>query len=243
MGISRIAREGSTRNQEGLAPSGRRELPGTPVWVKYPSLPCAGARACGVAKGGNLMRKSIVFTFMFMLSLLLGASYVPAGFAEDGSAEQAFPGRTGEPRTGLFETPWGRVELKYEVIDGQQVFEGDILLPAEVEDEDLHSEAAGVSALGRRWPDGVGPHGNSGLAQDTRVQQAIQHWQERTPLRFVIGATSGNRVRFVTPTDPNACSSLGIGMQGGAQVINLGDNCSVGNAKHEIGHAIGLFHE
>ena len=83
MGISRIARECSTRNQEGLAPSSRGELLGTPVWVKYPSLPRAGARERGVAQGGNVMRKSIVFTFVFMFSLLLGASYVPAGFAEE----------------------------------------------------------------------------------------------------------------------------------------------------------------
>jgi hypothetical protein len=174
-----------------------------------------------------------------LLDNVIGTEALP--LAEEG-AEQAFPGRTGEPRTGLFETPWGRVELKYEVIDGQRVFQGDILLPAEAEDEDPHSEAAGVSQLGRHWPRGVVPVENSGLAQDTRVKQAMQHWEDRTSLRFVIGATSGNRIRFVAPPDADTCSSS-VGMQGGIQDINLGANCSVGNARHEIGHAIGLFHE
>lgn len=174
---------------------------------------------------------------------ITGATDEALGAPLEKGAEEAFPGRTGERREGLFETPRGRVELEYEVIDGQPVFEGDILLPA----GNLHSEvgglSAGVSALGRRWPHGVVPVEDSGLARDARVTQAIHHWQDRTSLRFVIGATRGNRLRFVAPKDANACSSS-VGMQGGgAQAVNLGANCGLGQAIHEIGHAIGLFHE
>jgi hypothetical protein len=38
------------------------------------------------------------------------------------------------------------------------------------------------------------------------------------------------------------CSSW-VGQQGGPQDITLGPNCSTGNAIHEIGHAVGLWHE
>ena len=32
-------------------------------------------------------------------------------------------------------------------------------------------------------------------------------------------------------------------MKGGKQIISLGDNCSIGSTMHEIGHAVGLWHE
>jgi Astacin (Peptidase family M12A)/FG-GAP-like repeat len=190
------------------------------------------------------------YRLAFVLELLFLIMVLPAFDGQPGSparaAEQAFPDRTGEHRTGLFETPWGVVELEYQVIDGQPVFEGDILLPAEAASPHYEELAipgsAGVSALGRRWPHGVVPVENSGLALDPRVTQAIAQWETRTSLRFVIGATSGNRIRFVAPTDPNTCSSP-VGMQGGVQLLNLGANCGTGQAIHEIGHAIGLFHE
>ena len=189
------------------------------------------------------------------LCLIVGLPFQNASATEalplaSENAEQAFPGRTGERRTGLFETPWGDVELEYQVIDGQPVLEGDILLPAEAgspyyeADSQLpENRSAGVSVLGRRWPRGIIPVEASGLARDARVTQAIRHWEERTSLRFEIGATSGNRLRFVAPTDASVCSSS-VGMQNtGAQNVNLGANCGVGQAIHEIGHAIGLFHE
>jgi hypothetical protein len=139
------------------------------------------------------------------------------------------------------------VELEYEVIEGKRVFEGDILLPAPRQSiaNGPQPKSAGIveSQLGRRWPYGIVWVEDSGLARDPRVIQAMQHWQDRTSIRFIF-ATEGHRVRFVVPADNKACSSH-IGMQDAidAQEVNLGANCITGQAIHEIGHAIGLFHE
>ena len=158
--------------------------------------------------------------------------------------EEAFPGRTGERRKGLFETPSGIVELEYEVIDGQSIFQGDIRLPADEEKPGGKESrtAAGVSALGQRWPHGIVYVEDSGLARDARVIGAMREWANKTSLRFVVAPTTGNRIQFVIGPVANECSSP-VGMQKGAQIVYLGSNCDTGGAIHEIGHAIGLFHE
>jgi hypothetical protein len=164
----------------------------------------------------------------------------PAETADlDRGPEEAFPGRTGERRSGMFQTPQGALELEYEVIDGVPVFQGDILLPPEA---GPNYRSTGVTALAQRWPYGVVPVENTGLFNDSRVTNAINHWRARAAIRFIFGATTGNRLRFVAPTDTGNCSSF-VGMTGGQQTVNLGSRCDTGAAIHEIGHAIGLFHE
>jgi hypothetical protein len=157
----------------------------------------------------------------------------------DLGVEQAFPGRTGERRTGTFQTPQGVQELHYEVIDGVRVFQGDILLPPEA---GPNYRSTGIAALAKRWPYGVVPVESTGLFNDSRVTTALNHWRARAAIRFIFGATTGNRLRFVAPASPGECSSW-VGMRGGPQDVNIGSQCSTGSTIHEIGHAIGLFHE
>ncbi|MGE3283554.1 MAG: M12 family metallopeptidase [Alphaproteobacteria bacterium] len=81
------------------------------------------------------------------------------------------------------------------------------------------------------------------LAAPARTQivlDAIEHWHRHTPIRLKKRQSGDDSwVRFI---DGGGCASA-VGRQGGEQHIILGAGCSVGNAIHEIGHAVGLWHE
>ncbi|CAJ0960993.1 unnamed protein product, partial [Mesorhabditis belari] len=72
------------------------------------------------------------------------------------------------------------------------------------------------------------------------AQLAIDFWQNSTCITFVKSTTNSNRIRFFTG---QGCYSY-VGMIGGTQDLSLGTGCdSFGTAAHEIGHALGFFHE
>lgn len=102
---------------------------------------------------------------------------------------------------------------------------------------------------GARWPDGVVPFEiahDLPLSNKIAVLQAIAHWQEHTNVAF-IELNEKNRYNYpdhilFQSALGTTCSSF-VGRVGGTQVVNLSPRCNTMITVHEIGHALGLWHE
>ncbi len=148
--------------------------------------------------------------------------------------------------------------VTYYDVGGVAIIEGDIALGAVSDIRRLTEQARSVAGLGDartygvgipgqsfRWPDCLMPYEiDPELPEADRVLEAIEHWQDHTSFRFV-PRTDQNSARYpnyVYFTDRLGCWSY-VGMRGGMQPISLGRECEVGSVIHEIGHAVGLWHE
>ena len=159
-----------------------------------------------------------------------------AASSQDAKVELAYPNQKGQSQAGEL----GGQAIEYRKINGDNVYEGDILLTdAQVAaTSGPRTESAGRTS--GKWPSAVVYYTiDPALPNQARVTDAIAHWQANTAIRFVKRTTQANYVTFRVGS---GCSS-NIGMVGGRQYINLASGCTTGNNIHEIGHALGLFHE
>jgi hypothetical protein len=165
------------------------------------------------------------------------------------------PGASASVQTGWIIGPGDEpMEVRYLVIDGMSILEGDINLGPAGTVPRTRAELLGrpggprygVVINGYRWYNGYVPYSISSsfsTAERQVILNAIAHVAGTTAGTSFIPRTG--QIDYISFTPHDSLCNSPVGKRGGAQTINLAAGCagSVGMVAHEILHSLGVWHE
>ncbi|TDW96526.1 M12 family metallopeptidase [Dinghuibacter silviterrae] len=163
-------------------------------------------------------------------------------------AEKAYPGIQGR----VIGIQHGSDSIFVEKKGGGYVWMGDILLDeqhfnAMKKSGTITTDRTFTEDYTRLWPSGqvfyaLDP--NFTATEQGFINDAIADYQNNTPIRFTARTNQSNYIYIQRGATGTGLYSTSIGMAGGQQIINLeGGMFGPGEIEHEMGHAIGFYHE
>lgn len=151
-----------------------------------------------------------------------------------------------ETRTSVFRG----TAVEHQVVDGLAIWEGDIIL-GRIEElqpamgKNAERNAGSLTGTSYKWTNGIVPFTiDAAMPNQARITAAVDHWNTKLLgyVKLVPRTTETYYVNFKVAANSTCSSYLGL-IRMAAQPINIGAYCSTGNVIHEIGHALGLYHE
>ena len=199
---------------------------------------------------------AVAFIFMIIAIVLQSAAGVPlisqdTNLIMDEDAENNGTQKSSLLEDGLFE---GDIAITEDLIRQHYNFSsipgGEKYMKHKDEGgEGISKRAAarGNYSMHQLWTNGIVPYKFSTSIQTSyrqTIRDAMDHWEDHTCLRFTL--RNGERDYVEYNNNERKCSSW-VGRRGSNQTVNVFSDstarCSFGDIVHEIGHAIGFWHE